>query len=154
LNARGLNAVMVDQQSEDAGFFRNLIGAKQYREGMADAVKMIEKGVMPVGWYVCHSMGALICEEMQQHYPKLPRPTVFMAPIPVDGSLPIAVRIFKRHPGTFLKCMLTLSIFELANTDEEVRELFFDRSTPEAIVQRTTPQLKHAPFWMFLQLTF
>jgi pimeloyl-ACP methyl ester carboxylesterase len=152
LNALGFHAVMIDQQSKRAGFFRNFIGAKQYRDGMANAVKKIETEVMPVGWYVLHSMGAFIGEEMQQHNPRLRRPTVFMAPIPVDGALPIAVRIFRRHPIVYLKSVLTLSTLTLAKKRLHVRELFFDSRTPEKIVKRTTPQLKHAPFWMFCQL--
>jgi hypothetical protein len=53
-----------------------------------------------------------------------------------------------------LKCMLTLTTLELANSEAEVREVFFDRNTPPELVTRTTRELKHAPFWMFLQLTF
>ncbi len=98
-----------------------------------------------------HSMGALIGEEMQQQYPELRRPTILMAPIPVDGALPITLRILTRHPLTYLKTVLTLSIHSLAKTPEQVRELFFDCRTPEGMVVNTTAQLKHAPFWIYCQ---
>src|SRR4051812_42807550 len=70
LNALGFHVAMIDQQSEGVGWLRNFIGAKQYRDNMARAVKVIEELHLPVGWYVLHSMGALIGEEMQQQYPQ------------------------------------------------------------------------------------
>lgn len=152
LNGRGIHAAVIDQQSENAGFFRNCIGVKQYREGMAAAVRRIEKDIMPVGSYAFHSMGALIGEEMQQQYPELRRPTVLMAPIPVDGALPITLRILRRHPLSYLKAVLTLDIHSLVKSPEQVRELFFDRLTPEPIVEQTTAQLKHTSFWIYCQL--
>jgi pimeloyl-ACP methyl ester carboxylesterase len=153
LNRLGLHAAMIDQQSENAGCRRNCIGANAYCEGMAAAVRRIEKDTRkPVGGYVLHSMGALIGEEMQQKYPRLRRPTVLMAPIPVRGALPITLRILRRHPSSYLKAVLTLDIHSLAGTPERVRELFFDQRTPEEIVLRTAAQLKHAPFWIYCQL--
>ena len=151
LNALGIHAAMIDQQSENAGFFRNAIGVNSYREGMACAVRKIEKE-LPIGSYVFHSMGALIGEEMQQAYPELRRPTVLMAPIPVNGALPITLRMARRHPLNYLKAVLTLDIHSLVKTPQQVRELFFDANTPESIIQKTTPQLKHAPFWIYCQL--
>src|SRR5690606_34487136 len=67
LNALGIHVAMIDQQSENSGFFRNFIGAKSYREGMAAAVRTIENDhpQIRIGSYAVHSMGALIGEEMQ-----------------------------------------------------------------------------------------
>ncbi len=49
LNELGFHAAMIDQQSEHAGLFRNFIGAKQYCEGMAAAVRMIEHDHKRIG---------------------------------------------------------------------------------------------------------
>jgi pimeloyl-ACP methyl ester carboxylesterase len=152
LNRLGIDAAMIDQQSEHAGRFRNCLGVKPYREGMAAAVKMMEAQEGRIGSYALHSMGALIGEEMQQQYPEFRRPTVLMAPIPVEGALPITLRILRRQPLSYLKAVATLNIHSLAKTPEQVRELFFDAETPEGIVQRTAAQLKHAPFWIYCQL--
>jgi pimeloyl-ACP methyl ester carboxylesterase len=153
LNARGMHAAMIDQQSEHAGFFRNCLGVKQYREGMAAAVQQIESETKRrVGSYAFHSMGALIGEEMQQKRPDLRRPTVLMAPIPVDGALPITLRIVRRRPLSYLKAVLTLDIHSLFDSPEKVRELLFDRDTLHDTVERTTAQLKHAPIWIYCQL--
>jgi hypothetical protein len=151
LNRRGIHAAMISQQSEQAGFFRNCLGVQGYREGMAAAVREIGTR-KPIGSYAFHSMGALIGEEMQQKHSGLQRPTVLMAPIPVDGALPITLRIMKRRPLAYLKAVAALDIHSLVDSPEEVRELFFDRRTPDDIIHKTTAQLKHAPFWIYCQL--
>jgi pimeloyl-ACP methyl ester carboxylesterase len=153
LNGYGIHAVMIEQQSENAGFFRNGIGLDQYRGGMTAAVRRIENvDGWPIGSYVLHSMGALIGEEMQQANENLLRPTVFLAPIPMAGAFPITLRIMRRRPRSYLKTVLALDIQSLMHTPEQVRELFFDARTPADIVEDTTAQLKHAPFWAYCQL--
>jgi pimeloyl-ACP methyl ester carboxylesterase len=151
LNALGIHAAMIDQQSEQAGLLRNCIGAGAYREGMAAAVREIEKRV-PVGSYALHSMGALVGEAMQQRYADLRRPTLLLAPVPVHGALPITLRILRRRPLAYFQAVLTLDILSLAKTPEHVRELFFDPQTPESIVHEAAAQLKHAPFWIYCQM--
>ena len=153
LNGFGIHAAMIEQQSEHAGFFRNCIGLNQYRAGMAAAVRRIESAEgWPIGSYVLHSMGALIGEEMQQANRDLLRPTVFLAPIPIDGAFPITFRILRRRPRSYLETVLALDVLSLMNTPQQVRELFFDARTPGRIVEETTDQLKHAPFWAYCQL--
>jgi hypothetical protein len=70
----------------------------------------------------------------------------------VNGVLPITLRILKRHPLSYLKAVFTLDIHSLVDSPSEVRELFFDPQTPEPLIEATTPQLKHAPFWSYVQL--
>lgn len=154
LNALGLSAVMIEQQSKDAGLFRNFIGLSQYRSGMAAAIRAIQAAFpdFEIAGYVCHSMGALICEETQKKFRELRRPMVFMTPIPINGALPTSLRIFRRYPLAYLKAVVTMSVLSLLDTVEECRDWFFDDHTPQAIVNTTTPQLTHSPFWSYLQL--
>ena len=153
LNQLGLHAAMIDQQSQNSGFWRNWIGLGQYRDAMAAAVRSIEVETgKPIGCYAVHSMGALIAEETQQAYPSLRRPTVLMAPISVDGALPITLRIMRRRPGDYLRALLLRDIQSLATTPEQTRHLFFDDQTPEEIVVQANQTLKHAPFWVYVQL--
>jgi pimeloyl-ACP methyl ester carboxylesterase len=152
LNASGIHAAVIDQQSEDAGWLRrNFIGLNAYCEGMAAAVTAIEKE-MPIGSYALHSMGALIGEEMQRQHPELRHPTVLMAPVPVDGALPITLRLLKRRPHDYLCAVFALNILSLARSPTRVRELFFDQDTPQHIVKQAKRQLRHAPFWTYCQL--
>ena len=160
LNAQGMHAVMIDQQSEQAGLFRNFIGLGAYTQGMRDALGAIQEHLdtahkgMRIGIFACHSMGAEIAEETLQKNPALRRPMVLLAPIPVAGAFPVFCRILGRHPFALLKAILMLSVHSLAKTPQRVRELFFDEHTPQEIVARTTAHLKHSPFWSYVQLTF
>jgi pimeloyl-ACP methyl ester carboxylesterase len=155
LNDLGIPVATIDQQSEDAGWWRNCQGVKAYRDGMLAALRKIRDAEWDVGSYALHSMGALIGEELQQVSPEWRRPTVLLAPIPVNGAMPVSWRIFRRHPWSFLKSVLTLNILSLAETPARVCELFFDAAANEQkYVLETQNRLKHAPFWLYLQLTF
>jgi pimeloyl-ACP methyl ester carboxylesterase len=152
LNEQGLHVAMIDQQSKKA-CGRNGIGLGQYVEGMKAAVEQIEQRTgLSVASYVLHSMGALIGEQLQQKNAALRRPTVLMAPIPLRGALPATLRIMFHRPLGYLWAVLTLNILSLAGKPKHVRRLFFDRYTPEPIVTATWSDLKHAPFFVYLQL--
>jgi pimeloyl-ACP methyl ester carboxylesterase len=156
----GFHVAMIEQQSEGAGLFRNCIGLSRYRMGMAAAVRQMldderngeGKKLRLVG-YALHSMGALIGEEMQEMHPDLSRPTVLMAPIPIRGALPISIRIFKKYPFRYAKALATLSVHSLVDSEDEVRQWFFDDGAPPDIIEKTARELKHAPFWSYCQLT-
>jgi alpha-beta hydrolase superfamily lysophospholipase len=154
LNGLGMHAAMISQQSGKPRLLRNCIGIDQYVAGMKAAVKMIERRNGRIGSYAFHSMGALVGEEMQAKYPDLRRPTVLMAPIPVDGALPVSLRILKAHTKDYLNAVRKLSIQSLASTHAQVHELFFDPGTPWKTVETTRAQLQHAPFWMYIELVF
>jgi alpha-beta hydrolase superfamily lysophospholipase len=84
LNKLHINAVMVEQRS-DRAWFKNCIGLSQYRENLAAVVRQLNNDGQNVYAYVLHSMGAEIGEEMQQEHKELQLPTVFLAPVPLDG---------------------------------------------------------------------
>lgn len=152
LNDAGIHVVTIDQQSEDAEH-RNFIGADQYQQGMAPTVRQIQEDLgKPVGIYLCHSMGAFIAEEMQLEHPDLRRPTAMMAPIPLSGAWPISLRLLFRHPLIYFKTVLTLTVQTLAREPWQVHELFFDETTEPETYEEVTKRLKHAPFWMYVQL--
>lgn len=152
LNQLGLHVAIVDQQSERA-CFRNCIGLRSYIRGMKDAVEQMESETkLPIGAYVLHSMGALIGETMQQRYADLRRPTVFLAPIPVPGALPITLRLLRRRPGDYFRALLRRDILSLASSPQHARKLFFNARTPAPIVEHAQEQLKHAPLWVYCQL--
>lgn len=153
LNARGIHAAVISQQSGARGRWRNCIGIGKYVAGMKAAMEQIERETKKaIGSYACHSTGALIAEELQRQYEKLRHPTVLMAPIPVCGALPVTLRIMGHQPLAYLRAVLTLDIHSLAKTSAQVRELFFDINTPRPLVNATRKHLQHASFWMYLQL--
>jgi pimeloyl-ACP methyl ester carboxylesterase len=153
LNARGIHAAVISQQSGARGRWRNCIGIGKYVAGMKAAVEQIERETGKlVGSYACHSMGALIAEETQRLYKDLRHPTVLMAPIPIPGALPVTLRIMGHQPLAYLRAVLTLDIHSLARTAAQVRELFFDINTPRSLVNATGKHLQHASFLMYIQL--
>ncbi|MCC9608730.1 alpha/beta hydrolase [Blastopirellula sp. JC732] len=160
LNQLGIHAVMIEQQSQDAGFWRNCIGMGAYAEGMKDALVAIRTALaaseepLQIGIVAVHSMGGEIWEETREKYPELRRPTVMMAPIPQNGALRTSLRLLRDYPFAFLKAALTFSVLSLAKTPEQVKRLFFHETANMEVVRRTTSQLTHSPFWSYLQLTF
>ena len=155
LTGRGFTVAMIDQQSEKAGKYRNRIGPGGYRRGMAAAVRTIKVHThKDIGCYVLHSMGAMVGEEMQNQgfNQDLRAPTVLMAPIPVHGALPVTVKLFLYDPLAYLKALWNVDIHALAETEDQVRRLFFTRDTQPDIVALAAKELKHASFWMYIRL--
>lgn len=156
LNALGFHVAMIDQQSEAASF-RNWIGLGSYATGMAAACRLIEKQQgKPIGGFIYHSMGAAIGEKMQgqSENQAFQLPTTFIAPIPIMGAWPIFIRLLFARPGDLLWAILKRSVLSLAQTDEDVCQLFFDEKAPPEIIQECLKNLKHSPFFAYLQLTF
>lgn len=155
LNDLGFHVAMIEQQSENAGFFRNCIGMRSYRRGMAAAVRAIEiETNKKVRCYVLHSMGAMIGEEMQgQHCNRdLRRATVLMAPIPMHGAGPVTLKLFFSDILAYLRTVATFNVHALAETPKQVKRLFFDKDTCDGTVEAARKELKHAPFWMYIRL--
>lgn len=154
LNERGVHVLMIDQQSEDSRW-RNCIGLGSYVEGMAAAIRSFQEAYpeYEVTSYVFHSMGAAIGEQMQERYPDLRRPTVLMAPIPVQGATGVFVRLLLRRPFGMTRAILTLSVLSLVRRSEEVRRVFFDEHAGSSTVKGCCRHLKHSPFAAYLQLT-
>ncbi|PQO33488.1 hypothetical protein C5Y96_11660 [Blastopirellula marina] len=156
LNALGFHVAMIDQQSESASF-RNWIGLGSYATGMAAACRRIEEQQgKSIGGFIYHSMGAAIGEKMQGRAENqaMRLPTVFLAPIPVLGAWPIFTRLLFARPGDLLWAVLMRSVLSLAQTEEDVRKLFFDEEAPLELVHACQKNLKHSPFYAYLQLTF
>jgi pimeloyl-ACP methyl ester carboxylesterase len=151
LNERGIPVAMIDQQSEGAQH-RNRIGVKDYVEGLKRAVERLQQDGWQIGSYALHSMGALVGEHLQKQNPELRKPTVLMAPIPRGGAWPITWRIIKRRTRDYGRALRTLDIRSLADTVEHVKELFFDPSVCDDIVERTRRRLKHVSFWVYCEL--
>jgi hypothetical protein len=160
LNLLGFHVVMIEQLLVGGWLARNSVTMKRHREGMAKAVRAAAEAIRErdpnyvIAGYVCHSMGAQICEEMQQTYETLRYPTVFMAPMPVAGAFWTSIRILLRHPVDFARAVVTLSVLTLVKKPERTQEWFFDSRTPEDIYRRASVELRNASFLAFLQIAF
>ncbi|MFN3148899.1 hypothetical protein [Bremerella sp.] len=156
LNAQGIHVAMIDQQSELASW-KNWIGLGSYATGMAAACRQIEaEQRKSIGGFVYHSMGAAIGEKMQgrSENQALRLPTVFIAPIPVCGAWPIFTRLLRRRTWDLMWAILKRDVLSLVQTYDDVDELFFDKNGPPEVVEKCLDNLKHSPFYAYLQLTF
>jgi pimeloyl-ACP methyl ester carboxylesterase len=148
-----INAATIDLQSDHAGWLRrNLTTINQYVRAHAATVMRMEIARANIGSYVNHSMGNVIGELMQEKYPELRRPTVMIAPVPVQGAIGVTLRTIRKHPVQYAKALAALDTSVLMKEPEQVRELFFDAKADEGIVQDTTKQLHPAPFAAYAQL--
>lgn len=153
LNQLGFNVAMIEQRIKGSCFARNIVTMKRHRQAMARAVEAVQAAISTdIKGYVCHSMGSQFCEEMQQENPTLRRPTVFMAPIPVDGAFPISLRIFLRHPIEYVWAIMRFSVLALVKAPPRTKEWFFDSQAPENIYRRASKALRHASFLAYFQL--
>jgi alpha-beta hydrolase superfamily lysophospholipase len=84
LRKLGFNVAMVEQFVDGPWISRNLVGMDRYRDGMKAAVEKIKADITKLDpsarivGYVCHSMGGMICEEMQHANPEHRRPTIYI----------------------------------------------------------------------------
>ena len=155
LNAQGFHVAMIDQQSENASR-KNCIGLDAYVTGMEAACKQIEEEQNgKVSGFIYHSMGAAIGERMQgkSENNAWRLPTVFITPIPVLGAWPIFKRLLAERKRDLFWAIVNRSVRSLAQTEDDVRQLFFTDNAPTKIVRECKELLKHSPFYAYLQLT-
>lgn len=153
LNHFGFNVAMLEQRIKGSCFARNVVTMKRHRQAMAKAVEAVEAVInTAITGYVCHSMGAQFCEEMQQENPTLRRPTVFMAPIPVGGAGRCSWRILRRYPSDFARAVFCLSVLSLVTPSIRTKEWFFDEQTPTSVYGPASRALRHASFLAYIQL--
>ena len=99
---------------------------------------------------VGHSMGGLVA---QKYLERNPAPgAVLMATVPAGGTMRAVARLAARHPLTFLKVNVLLSLWPFVNTPAKVREMFFTVDTPQAIVDDCEARLQDESYPAFLDL--
>jgi alpha-beta hydrolase superfamily lysophospholipase len=96
-------------------------------------------GAEPV--LVGHSMGGYVVQRyLERHAVHL---GVLVASAPRLGALGANIRLLRRHPLLFLKCVGLLDYSHAVRTDELVRELLFQPDTPAEIVADTRARLQN-----------
>jgi hypothetical protein len=159
LNRLGFHVAMIEQFVVGRWLARNLVGMDRYRDGMKAAVEKIKADIVAmdplaqIKGYVCHSMGAMICEETQHAHPHLRFPTIYMTPIPKEGAFPVSLRIIRRHPLRYAWAVCTLSVLSLLRPPTMARELLFDSRTDERMVRSAAKLLVPTSFFAYVQLT-
>jgi pimeloyl-ACP methyl ester carboxylesterase len=97
---------------------------------------------------VAHSMGGAVAQVLLTR--RAARAAVLVASVPPSGVLSSTLRLARHHPLEFLKINLTLSLYPAVRTPALVREMFYNPSTPEAIVLEGFNRVQDESFTAFL----
>jgi pimeloyl-ACP methyl ester carboxylesterase len=101
---------------------------------------------------VGHSLGGLV---VQKYLERNPGPgAVLMATVPPGGSIKAVCRLFCRHPLTFLRAALSMSLRPFISRPEQVLELFFTPSRPRAVAERLMESLQDESCLAFIDTIF
>ncbi len=97
---------------------------------------------------IAHSMGGAVAQRMIETVEAAA--LVLVASVPPAGALGAAMRLAQRHPATFARINLTLSLLPAVNTPALVRELLCSASTPEVTVLETAGLVQDESYSAFL----
>lgn len=96
-----------------------------YVSDVAQVAGQLQRPPVLVG----HSMGGMVVQKYLESH-QAPA-AVLLASAPPKGLLPATLRVALRHPLTFLKVNLTLSLFPIIGTPSLTQEAFFSADMPE-----------------------
>ncbi len=99
-------------------------------------VRSITETISPHPVLVGHSLGGYITQQYMARYEKDVPGAVLLASIPVNGTLPFAMRMLGQHTSDALRMIRYMNPYELIRTPEKARRLFFSSTMPQADVQR------------------
>ncbi len=117
-----------------------------YVEDVANAVRQLPSPPILIG----HSMGGFIIQKYLEDH-TAPAAVLLSSPSPA-GLLPVALKNARRHPLTFAKVNLTLSLLPLVASPQLAREAFFSEELPEAQLVAYWKQMQDDSFMAFLDM--
>jgi pimeloyl-ACP methyl ester carboxylesterase len=133
-------------------------GRSQGRKGLrwfsladyADDVAQVIATIPTTPILIGHSYGGAIVQKYLENH--LAPAAVLLASAPPQGLLETAIRLGLRHPCTFIKTTLTLSLYPLVGTPDLAREMFFSASMPEEQVRSFQLRMSDESFRAFFDL--
>ncbi len=117
-----------------------------YVEDVANAVRQLPSPPILIG----HSMGGFIIQKYLEDH-TAPAAVLLSSPSPT-GLLPTALRNARRHPLTFAKVNLTLSLFPLVATPQLAREAFFSEDLADEQLLAYWKHMQDDSFMAFLDM--
>jgi len=127
----------------------NRMRMRDYVDDVASVVAGCEQPPFLAG----HSMGGGVVQGFLARTDAPPiAGAALLASMPPRGVIGITTRVALHHPANFLASNLTLNLGRLARTPEQVRELFFTRTTPAALVDAATARMQSESYLAFLDM--
>ncbi len=117
-----------------------------YVEDVANAVQQLPSPPILIG----HSMGGFIIQKyLEDHI--APAAVLLSSPSPA-GLFPAALKNARRHPLTFARVNLTLSLWPLVATPQLAREAFFAEDLPDEQLLEYWKQMQDDSIMAFLDM--
>jgi alpha-beta hydrolase superfamily lysophospholipase len=115
-------------------------------EDVASAVQLLPSPPVVIG----HSMGGCVLQKLLEDR-VVPGAVLLSSPSPA-GLPPTALKIARRHPLTFARVNLTLSLLPLIADRRLVREAFFSSDFPDAQLVKYSQQMQDDSYRAFLDM--
>jgi pimeloyl-ACP methyl ester carboxylesterase len=146
-NARGHTVIAPSYRAHGGSSGRERLRLTRLSEYVEDATSVLRSlEVPPI--VIAHSMGGAVAQRLLET--QAARGVVLVASVPSAGALGATLRLARHHPLVFLKVNLLLSLYPAVSTSALVREMFYNPSTPEAIVQDAFNRVQDESYTAFL----
>jgi alpha-beta hydrolase superfamily lysophospholipase len=117
-----------------------------YVSDVVQVVGQMERTPVLVG----HSMGGMVVQKVLES--NAAPAAVLLASAPPNGLIPATLRMAARHPLTFLKVTLTMSLAPVVCTPQLVQEAFFCADAPDETVRSCFDRLQDESFRAYLDM--
>jgi pimeloyl-ACP methyl ester carboxylesterase len=121
---------------------------EDYVNDVVQVVEGMEKPPILVG----HSMGGHVVQKYLETY--MAPAAVLLAPVPKKGIIGFVMRVARKHPGLFLKFLVTLKPYHAVSTPELTREMFFSPDVAEDKVAECYARLQNESYRAVLDMLF
>jgi pimeloyl-ACP methyl ester carboxylesterase len=122
------------------------ISMGDYVSDVVQIVGQMERAPVLVG----HSMGGMVVQKYLE-FDAAPA-AVLLASAPPNGLIPATLRVAARHPLTFLKVSLTMSLAPVVCTPQLAQEAFFSSDAPDEKVRHCFNRLQDESFRAYLDM--
>ncbi len=148
LRERGFDVIAVDLPGHDAPGSSKRIWNRMgsYVRHVTDVVDGVAGPVVVVG----HSMGGLVVQRVVES--RAVDGIVLVASVPTTGAIGAALRTARRDPIRFVRMNLSLSLWQLVEDDDVVRQQFFCDSTPQDVVSTAGAKMQNESFVAYLSM--
>jgi alpha-beta hydrolase superfamily lysophospholipase len=156
LNNQGLDVALIDLRTDTAGKIRrNFISMKSYVNAYIEARHAIEEETgNKVEVSMSHSMGGWIDRESKKRDPHLQGPSVYMAPVPTLGTLPMILRIMRDRLDIFLRSLPPQNVHNVMQHEDDIRYLLGDAGSTEDVIKTIQAQIHHSSSLTYLRMLF
>lgn len=144
LAALGESCIAVDLRGHGKSSGRENLQSWRIQHYGEDVISVL-KAFPSIRTLVGHSMGGLICQFVASRVRM--DTLILVASSPVGGMLMDGLRMFVRHPATFLAACFSRSFARLYKVPAVARSLLFHPNTPNNVVEESLAKIQEESWW-------